>query len=66
MNRQPSDSTPPQIVERAADPESALAAFIAQELENWGFKAGDSYPADQGGVTLEVESPNRRYTITVQ
>lgn len=30
--------TPPQIVAASTRPACALAAFIAQELEAWGFK----------------------------
>jgi hypothetical protein len=30
--------TPPQIIAAADRPACALAAFIAQELEAWGFK----------------------------
>jgi hypothetical protein len=54
--------TPPQIVAAADSPESALMAFIAQELEAWGFSIteGDGSTqvvvgADSLGPTFEVE-----------
>jgi hypothetical protein len=31
------ERTPPQIVAASDDPMAALAAFIGQELEHWGF-----------------------------
>lgn len=31
------ERTPPKIVASAFDQSAALAAFIAQELEQWGF-----------------------------
>lgn len=40
--------TPPEIVAAADRPACALAAFVAQELESWGFKvevAGVTSPA---------------------
>lgn len=32
------ERTPPEIVAAAERPEDALLAFIAQELEHWGFE----------------------------
>jgi hypothetical protein len=40
--------TPPQIIAAADRPACALAAFIAQELESWGFKV------EVSGVTVSA------------
>ena len=54
--------TPPRIVAGADNPGSALTAFIAQELEHWGFAVtqGDGptqiiIGAASLGPTFEVE-----------
>jgi hypothetical protein len=56
--------TPPVVVERALYPEAALAAFIAQELEHWGFEV--RLPHGGGGKTIEVDTPRRRFEVTVE
>jgi hypothetical protein len=58
--------TPPNIVERAPDPEAALATFIAQELENWGFTIGERYGSGGGGTTIDVGTPRRSFQVTVE
>lgn len=54
----PDPLTPPGIVERADNPPAALGAFIAQELESWGFNVDsphtDYLHIECGGIALKV------------
>jgi hypothetical protein len=52
--------TPPTVVEEAPDPEAALATFIAQELEHRGFAVRHD------GAAVDVETPRRRFKVTVE
>lgn len=64
--RQQSDRTPPQIVAAAAKPREALGAFIAQELEHWGFKV---HPVAEGNVLLAVmptDDPDDKLYVHVE
>lgn len=57
------DRTPPQIVAAADRPQDALLAFIAQELEHWGFDVTPSpvnvtrVGADGVQLTVYVTAP---------
>jgi DUF1009 family protein len=53
--------TPPQIVAASNDPVSALVAFIAQELEHWGFKVVD---AKSRAVLVKAEA--REFMVGAQ
>ena len=56
--------TPPHIVERAENPPAALAAFIAQELEHWGFTIEDSYPFGNESI-IELFAGKQRLEVRV-
>lgn len=61
LSRQ-SQRTPPEIVAAAADPATALATFIAQELERWGFEVrqpGLGLLAVDVGDTTYIVTPRR-------
>lgn len=57
----PHTSTPPKIVAAAGDQAQALAAFIAQELEQWGFAVLRD-PRDGG---LVVNADGYRFSVDV-
>lgn len=58
--------TPPLVVERAEHPAAALAAFVAQELEHWGFGVADPRTTDPDWPVLLVTAGGRKLAISVK
>jgi hypothetical protein len=58
-----SGSTPPSIVARSDNPPAALGAFIAQELEHWGFEV---IPAVTDTSTLFAKSFKDGGTLRIE
>lgn len=56
------DRTPPIIVSEADNPEAALAAFIGQELEQWGFEIMDFTVNDK---RIWVDAGGTHMAVTV-
>ena len=56
-----SERTPSQIVQAADEPATALAAFVAQELEAWGFNIGITADPAQ----LRILPPGREMGTTL-